>query len=75
MAIHYQCRHCHAKVGTIEHSIHANVLGFDMLTSTERTEMVSYLENGDIHVKVICEDCHEALIRNPDLHEVDIVVQ
>ncbi|WP_062051232.1 anti-sigma-F factor Fin family protein [Bacillus sp. JCM 19034] len=75
MAIHYQCRHCQAKVGTIEESIDAQRLGFNTLTSHERTEMVSYLDNGDIHVKVICDDCHEALLRNPDLYEVDHVIQ
>lgn len=75
VAIHYQCRHCQAKVGTIEQSVDAERLGFDMLTSVERAEMVSYLDNGDILVKVICDDCHEALLRNPDLYEVDHVVQ
>jgi hypothetical protein len=33
--------------------------------------MISYQPNGDIHVKTICEDCQEALTRNPELHQYE----
>ncbi len=50
-------------------------LGFHHLTSTERTDMLTYAANGDIHVNVICEDCHESLTRNPDFYELDKIIQ
>lgn len=75
MAVHYKCRHCQTELGTIENSLDSNSLGFDQLTSSERTEMVTYTSDGDIHVNAICEDCHEALMRNPDFHELDKMVQ
>ncbi|ARK28449.1 anti-sigma-F factor Fin family protein [Halalkalibacter krulwichiae] len=75
MAIHYQCRHCKMKIGEIEQHQDAISLGFDQLTSQERTDMLTYDSNGDIHVDAICEDCHEALVRNPDLYEIDNVIQ
>ncbi|GAE36570.1 anti-sigma-F factor Fin family protein [Halalkalibacter akibai] len=75
MAIHYQCRHCKTKLGEIDQQVESNALGFDQLSSSERTDMVTYASNGDIHVEAICEDCHEALMRNPDLYELDHVIQ
>jgi hypothetical protein len=72
MALHYYCRHCGAKVGTIDQvSIYSEQLGFHHLTEEERLEMISYQPNGDIHVKTICEDCQEALTRNPELHQYE----
>lgn len=75
MAIHYKCRHCQTELGAIDQQVSADMLGFDHLTSAERTDMVTYKENGDIHVNVICEDCHEALIRNPKFYELDQLIQ
>ncbi|WP_285874652.1 anti-sigma-F factor Fin family protein [Halalkalibacter oceani] len=75
VAIHYKCRHCQVELGAIDEELRAEALGFDSLTSTERTDMLTYEPNGDIHVNVICEDCHEALMRNPGLHELDRMIQ
>lgn len=76
MSIHYICRHCAANIGTIEEvSFQAEQLGLHKLTDQERQEMVSYGMNGDIHIKAICEDCHEAFTRNPDLHQYDYLIQ
>ncbi|MFC0472886.1 anti-sigma-F factor Fin family protein [Halalkalibacter kiskunsagensis] len=75
MAIHYQCRHCKTKLGSIEQEMHSETLGFTQLTSRERANMLSYNENGDIHVQAICEDCHEALARTPELYELDNLIQ
>lgn len=75
MAIHYQCRHCKTKLGEIKHQVDSGSLGFDQLTSEERTDMVTYHSSGDIQVDAICEDCHEALMRNPNLYELDNVIQ
>ena len=75
MAIHYECRHCRTKLGAIEQQVGSESLGFNHLTSSERTDMLTYDANGDIHVNVICEDCHEALTRNPDFYALDKIIQ
>ncbi|MBD1383173.1 anti-sigma-F factor Fin family protein [Metabacillus arenae] len=76
MALHYFCRHCGIKVGSLEEiSLISEQLGFQSLTNEERSEMLAYQDNGDIHIKTICEDCQEALERNPSYHEVDKFIQ
>jgi hypothetical protein len=76
MALHYFCRHCGVKVGSIDKiSLYSESLGFHHLTDHERQEMITYQSNGDIHVKTICEDCQEALERNPDLHQYENFIQ
>jgi hypothetical protein len=76
MALHYYCRHCGTKVGTINRmSIYSEQLGFHHLTDEERLEMISYLPNGDIQVKTICEDCQEALERNPEYYLYEKFIQ
>lgn len=76
MALHYYCRHCGVKVGSLENqSLSSQQLGFDSLTNDERQDMITYQQNGDMHVKTICEDCQDALHRNPDLHQVDNLIQ
>ncbi|WP_339149921.1 MULTISPECIES: anti-sigma-F factor Fin family protein [unclassified Sutcliffiella] len=76
MAIHYHCRHCGYKVGTIDSkSVFTEELGFHQLSDTERHEMITYQQNGDVHVKTICEDCQEALDRNPDWHDQERFIQ
>ncbi|WP_100405936.1 anti-sigma-F factor Fin family protein [Bacillus solitudinis] len=75
MAIHYQCRHCGTKVGQLVEPIDSNTLGFHHLNAEERTSMINYQDNGDIEVQVICDDCHEALTRNPNFYELDQFIQ
>ncbi|MFT4415984.1 anti-sigma-F factor Fin family protein [Fredinandcohnia humi] len=76
MSLHYYCRHCGVKVGSIDNvSVHSESLGFHQLSDEERQEMISYETNGDIHVKTICEDCQEALHRNPELHQYETFIQ
>ncbi|TYR78309.1 anti-sigma-F factor Fin family protein [Priestia megaterium] len=76
MSIHYFCRHCSAKVGMIEETTHnTEQLGFHHLTSDERKEFIHYHSNGDLVVKTICEDCQEALERNPDYHQYETFIQ
>jgi hypothetical protein len=70
MSIHYYCRHCGVKVGSIDRvSVQSDELGFNKLNDEERVDMIAYQQNGDIEVKAICEDCFEALDRNPHYHE------
>ncbi|MBM7606566.1 anti-sigma-F factor Fin family protein [Metabacillus litoralis] len=76
MALHYHCRHCGVKVGSLDNSlISSEQLGFTALTNAERQEMITYQQNGDIHIKTICEDCQDALNRNPDLHQYESFIQ
>lgn len=76
MAIYYYCRHCGVQVGKIEQSIiSTSQLGFDHLTGEERREMIEYDGSGNVYVKVICEDCQEALERNPELHQFGNIIQ
>ncbi|RJS55245.1 peptide ABC transporter permease [Bacillus subtilis] len=76
MALHYYCRHCGVKVGSLESSmVSTDSLGFQHLTNEERNDMISYKENGDVQVLTICEDCQEALDRNPNYHEYHTFIQ
>lgn len=76
MALHYHCRHCSVKVGSIDNiSVSSQQLGFDLLSNDERQEMITYQQNGDIEIKTICEDCQDALNRNPDLHQFESFIQ
>ncbi|KAA0543712.1 anti-sigma-F factor Fin family protein [Bacillus sp. BGMRC 2118] len=76
MSIHYNCRHCGVTIGSIDRmSIHSEELGFHQLNDEERLDMINYQENGEIHVKSICEDCQEALDRNPHYHENQTFIQ
>ncbi|PLR78935.1 DUF2757 domain-containing protein [Bacillus sp. V3-13] len=75
MAIHYHCRHCGVKIGSLDKmAIHSESLGFHKLTDEERQEMISYEPNGDIKIKSICEDCQEGLEKNPDYHQYDFII-
>lgn len=75
VAIHYHCRHCGVKIGTLDREIaYSESLGFHKLTQKERHDMINYEETGDIQVKAICEDCQEMLDRNPDYHQYDYLI-
>ncbi|AZV40801.1 MULTISPECIES: anti-sigma-F factor Fin family protein [Peribacillus] len=75
MALHYHCRHCGIKLGTIEEQqIQAAQLGFNQLSDEERQEMIVYDSSGNIQVKSICEDCYESLQRNPELYQNDYII-
>lgn len=75
MAIHYYCRHCGMKMGTInQHLIYTEKLGLHKLNDQERQEMIHYGSNGDINITSICEDCQESLERNPDYHQYDFLI-
>ncbi|MCD8501008.1 MAG: anti-sigma-F factor Fin family protein [Bacillaceae bacterium] len=76
MSIHYRCRHCGTNIGTLEQkSLDSSRLGFDELDTSERKEMIIYDNEGNLQVNAICEDCHEALQRNPDFYENDTFIQ
>ena len=75
MSIHYHCRHCSVKIGTLDQSlVETERLGLHTLNDEERQEMVTYASNGDIQIKTICEDCQESLLRNPDYYQNDFII-
>lgn len=75
MALHYHCRHCGTKIGTLQQqSLNTEQLGFNQLNNEDRQDMIEYDSAGNIRVKAICEDCHESLQRNPDLHQNDYII-
>lgn len=76
MSIHYRCRHCRTNIGHIEEiNVDAVKLGLHELSSLERTEMIQYAQDGSMYINSICEDCHEALQRNPNFYENDTFIQ
>lgn len=76
MAIRYECRHCGKTIGKLDNFAgNEHDLGFQALTNEERLEMIEYEQNGDIKVKAICENCQEALERNPAFHQLDSFIQ
>lgn len=76
MSIYYRCRHCGTQIGQLsDESYRTDELGFDHLTAAERQEMIHYDENGDVQVQAVCEDCQEALERNPEYHGLSSFIQ
>lgn len=68
MSVKYICRHCSTVLGQIEkEDISEAQLGFHFLTPAERRDIISYNQNGDVVVKVICDYCKEALDTHPEL--------
>ncbi|AST95560.1 YabK [Niallia circulans] len=68
MAVYYGCRHCGQTIGVVFENATEADLGFHELNEMEKDELLTYSENGDIHVKAICEDCYTALSDNPQLY-------
>ncbi|MBM7704911.1 anti-sigma-F factor Fin family protein [Metabacillus iocasae] len=76
MSIRYVCRHCGTSVGIIDVvTINSKELGLDHLTATERKQFIHYNSNGEMSIQTICEDCQEALERNPDYHQYETFIQ
>ncbi|MCR6108822.1 anti-sigma-F factor Fin family protein [Bacillus sp. A301a_S52] len=69
MAIHYYCRHCGHKVGTIEADVDGRQLGIEQLSDEDKQEMIDYDQQGHVHIKIICEDCERTLEKYPAYHE------
>ena len=75
MSIHYHCRHCGIKLGSLEQQfVDTERLGLHRLTDEERQDMVSYQSNGDINIKSICEDCQESFNKNPEFYQNDFLI-
>ncbi|MCJ7843037.1 anti-sigma-F factor Fin family protein [Lederbergia sp. NSJ-179] len=75
MQVHYFCRHCAVKVGTINGKLLTEEeLGIHQLNEIEKQEMITYSGDGDIYIQTICENCQKALEKNPDLHQYDFFI-
>jgi hypothetical protein len=75
MAIHYHCRHCGIKLGTIDQTfVEAERLGFNTLNDEERQDIITYNHNGDLNVKSICEDCQESFNKNPEYYQNEFLI-
>ncbi|WP_099158895.1 anti-sigma-F factor Fin family protein [Virgibacillus ndiopensis] len=76
MSFVYQCRHCGQMLGKIDQQVvDTSMLGLDKLSIEDKKEMIAYQENGDVHIKTICESCEESLGTNPHYHELDFFIQ
>ncbi|MFB5663756.1 anti-sigma-F factor Fin [Alteribacillus sp. HJP-4] len=73
MAIRYYCRHCGTNIGALddEKLLVSPQLGLDQLTDEEQQEIIHYGSDGNVHIRVTCEDCEEALEHNPDFYGMD----
>jgi hypothetical protein len=67
MSVNYICRHCSMQIGTIEQQVDESQLGLNSLTPEERKDIITYNQNGDLTLKVVCDYCKEALENNPEL--------
>lgn len=76
MSIVYQCRHCGQVVGEIDQQmVDDSMLGLDKLSVADKQNMINYQENGEIQIKIICENCEASLRTNPSYHELDFFIQ
>ncbi|WP_138420002.1 anti-sigma-F factor Fin family protein [Aquibacillus sediminis] len=76
MSVVYTCKHCGNIVGELnQQMVDTKLLGWDQLTSEDRKQMIHYQDNGDVKIKIICEDCQDSLERNPHYHELDNFIQ
>lgn len=72
MSIVYKCRHCGHRIGKVDQQIvSTSMLGWDKLSTQDKKQMIEYKENGDVHLKVICESCESTLHEHPDYYELD----
>lgn len=69
MAVKYICRHCQSSLGEIHQTQLSEMqLGFHLLTSEERKDIISYNSDGNVTVQMVCDYCMEALNHHPELH-------
>lgn len=76
MSIIYKCRHCNGTLATISNRyVTQEMLGFDQLTTDEKRKMISFSENGDLVVRIICQSCKNSLDEHPDYYELEYFIQ
>lgn len=66
--IRYVCRYCGEELGQLDQNkVDEKRLGFQTLTHEEREDIITYMPNGEIITRVICDYCQEIVEKNPDL--------
>lgn len=76
MSIVYTCKHCDGVIGRLErHTLSISLLGMKLLMAEEKTKMIRYSENGDMQIKVICEECEASLAQYPVYYELEHFIQ
>lgn len=77
MKMNYSCRHCGTDLGVLDtnEAVSFEKLGLSSLSIEERMEMIQYEPDGSISIKSICEDCQEALSKNPEYHQWTTFIQ
>lgn len=76
MSIIYKCRHCGHTIGSLkQHVVSTSMLGWDKLSTQDKKQMIQYMENGDVHIKAICESCEASLDEHPNYYELDYFLQ
>ncbi|WP_077623906.1 anti-sigma-F factor Fin family protein [Sediminibacillus massiliensis] len=76
MSVVYRCNHCGVVVGQLDQQVlDTEKLGWNQLSQEERAEMINYQQNGDIHIKTICENCEDTFQQHPHYHELDFFIQ
>lgn len=75
MAIVYTCKHCHKIIGELDAKVvDTTTLGWDQLTAEEQQAMIHYEDNGQITVRIICENCERTLLEHPEYHALDYFI-
>jgi len=50
-------------------------LGLHLLTTEELQQVMISDSMGNVHIRIICEDCEEAFQHNPSFHGIDYIIQ
>ncbi|WP_018663668.1 anti-sigma-F factor Fin family protein [Heyndrickxia acidiproducens] len=75
MAIHYYCRHCGTKIGTLDGNVQVERMGFSLLSNEERKEMILPQADGNLRIQAICEVCQASFEQDPKFHEYGYLIQ
>ncbi|MGM9927998.1 MAG: anti-sigma-F factor Fin [Bacillus sp. (in: firmicutes)] len=76
MGIYYTCRHCNTCLGVIPKKlVQMEQLGLHLLTTEELQQVMISDSMGNVHIRIICEDCEEAFQHNPSFHGIDYIIQ
>ncbi|WP_037465057.1 anti-sigma-F factor Fin [Shimazuella kribbensis] len=65
--VEYVCRFCQSSLGKLNDSVYSEAeLGLDQLTTEEREDIIIHDTNGQMQVRVVCENCERILNHYPE---------
>lgn len=65
--VEYVCRFCSSSLGKLNNSVYSEEeLGLDQLTAEEREDIIIHDTNGQMQVRVVCENCEQILNHYPE---------